>query len=79
VRPSDFAVFKLITSSNLVACSTGRSAGLVVNVCRRVAVIRGEVSAVAKQPSRDQVLAQRTPYCVALLTSRPGVRSVCAI
>jgi hypothetical protein len=28
VRPICFAVFKLITSSNLVDCSTGRSAGL---------------------------------------------------
>ncbi len=27
VAPSAFAVFKLITSSNLVGCSTGRSAG----------------------------------------------------
>src|SRR5258706_1554378 len=27
-RPSAFAVFKLITNSNLVGCSTGRSAGL---------------------------------------------------
>jgi hypothetical protein len=27
-RPSAFAVFMLITSSNLVACSTGKSAGL---------------------------------------------------
>ena len=29
VRPSSLAVFMLITSSNLVGCSTGRSAGLV--------------------------------------------------
>ena len=29
VSPSAFAVFMLITSSNLVGCSTGRSAGLV--------------------------------------------------
>ena len=29
VRPSAFAVLRLITSSNLVGCSTGRSAGLV--------------------------------------------------
>src|SRR5205823_3096179 len=28
VRPSALAVFRLITSSNLVGCSTGRSAGL---------------------------------------------------
>jgi hypothetical protein len=28
VRPSDFAVFRLITSSNLDGCMTGRSAGL---------------------------------------------------
>src|SRR5207244_4821796 len=28
MMPSAFAVFKLITSSNLVGCSTGRSAGL---------------------------------------------------
>jgi hypothetical protein len=28
VRPSAFAVFRLITSSNLVGCSTGRSPGL---------------------------------------------------
>src|SRR3989441_1561815 len=28
VSPSDLAVFRLITSSNLVGCSTGRSAGL---------------------------------------------------
>ena len=28
VIPSAFAVFMLITSSNLVGCSTGRSAGL---------------------------------------------------
>src|SRR5262245_41790110 len=28
VRPSAFAVFRLITSSNLVGCCTGRSAGL---------------------------------------------------
>ena len=28
VSPSAFAVFMLITSSNLVACSTGKSAGL---------------------------------------------------
>src|SRR5262249_51888770 len=28
VRPRAFAVFMLITSSNLVGCSTGRSAGL---------------------------------------------------
>src|SRR5712691_5442544 len=28
VRPSALAVFKLMTSSNLVGCSTGRSAGL---------------------------------------------------
>src|SRR5260370_18974966 len=28
VSPSAFAVFRLITNSNLVACSTGRSAGL---------------------------------------------------
>src|SRR5262249_51224354 len=28
VRPSAFAVLRLITSSNLVGCSTGRSAGL---------------------------------------------------
>src|SRR5215470_14708066 len=27
VRPRDFAVFRLITSSNLVGCKTGRSAG----------------------------------------------------
>ena len=27
MRPSALAVFKLITSSNLVGCSTGRSAG----------------------------------------------------
>src|SRR5262245_25961210 len=27
VNPSDFAVFKLITSSNLVGCRIGRSAG----------------------------------------------------
>ena len=27
MMPSAFAVFKLITSSNLVGCSTGRSAG----------------------------------------------------
>ena len=29
VRPSAFAVLRLITSSNLVGCSTGRSAGFV--------------------------------------------------
>src|SRR4029453_13468547 len=29
VRPSAFAVFMLMTSPNLVGCSTGRSAGLV--------------------------------------------------
>ena len=29
VRPRAFAVFRLITSSNLVGCSTGRSAGFV--------------------------------------------------
>src|SRR5215470_13588097 len=29
VRPSAFAVFMLITSSNFVGCSTGKSAGLV--------------------------------------------------
>jgi hypothetical protein len=29
VSPSDFAVLRLTTSSNLSACSTGRSAGLV--------------------------------------------------
>ena len=29
VRPSALAVFRLITSSNLVGCSTGRSEGLV--------------------------------------------------
>jgi len=29
VIPSAFAVFRLITNSNLVGCSTGRSAGLV--------------------------------------------------
>ena len=29
VRPSAFAVFMLMTSSNLVGCSTGRSEGLV--------------------------------------------------
>jgi hypothetical protein len=29
VRPSAFAVFRLITSSTLVACTTGRSAGLL--------------------------------------------------
>ena len=28
VRPSAFAVLRLMTSSNLVGCSTGRSAGL---------------------------------------------------
>jgi hypothetical protein len=28
VMPREFAVFKLMTSSNLVDCSTGRSAGL---------------------------------------------------
>jgi hypothetical protein len=28
VRPSIFAVLRLITSSNLVGCNTGRSAGL---------------------------------------------------
>src|SRR6266851_135619 len=28
VRPSVFAVLRLITSSNLVGCSTGKSAGL---------------------------------------------------
>jgi hypothetical protein len=28
VRPSDFAVLRLMTSSNLVGCTTGRSAGL---------------------------------------------------
>jgi hypothetical protein len=28
VRPSDFAVFRLMTSRNLVGCWTGRSAGL---------------------------------------------------
>ena len=28
VRPICFAVFRLITNSNLVGCSTGRSAGL---------------------------------------------------
>jgi hypothetical protein len=28
VRPSDLAVLTLITNSNLVDCSTGRSAGL---------------------------------------------------
>ena len=27
-RPMDFAVFRLITNSNLVACTAGRSAGL---------------------------------------------------
>ena len=29
VRPICFAVFRLMTSSNFVGCSTGRSAGLV--------------------------------------------------
>src|SRR4030095_559163 len=29
VRPRDLAVLELITSSNFVGCSTGRSAGLV--------------------------------------------------
>src|SRR5262249_26885886 len=29
VRPSAFAVLRLITSSNLVGCTTGRSAGFV--------------------------------------------------
>src|SRR4029434_4472912 len=29
VRPSSLAVFRLITNSNLVGCSTGRSEGLV--------------------------------------------------
>ena len=29
LRPSPLAVFRLITSSNLVGCSTGRSAGFV--------------------------------------------------
>ena len=29
VRPSALAVFMLITNSNFVGCSTGRSAGLV--------------------------------------------------
>ena len=28
-KPSDLAVFKLMTKSNLVGCSTGRSTGLV--------------------------------------------------
>ena len=29
VRPSAWAVLRLMTSSNVVGCSTGRSAGLV--------------------------------------------------
>jgi hypothetical protein len=64
VIPSAFAVLRLIPSSNLVGCSIGKICWLgafqdLVNVCRRVAVVRGEVSAIAKQLSRDHVLAQR--------------------
>src|SRR6266852_8509941 len=49
VRPSDFAVLALTTSSNLVGCSTGTSAGLaplrtlatIIAVCRHISARLG--------------------------------------
>jgi hypothetical protein len=55
--------FQVDHKSNLVACSTGRSAGLapfnnLVHIFRRVAEGHGEVIAIAEQPARDRVIAQ---------------------
>src|SRR5215813_6736235 len=55
VRPSALAVLRLITSSNLVGCSTGRSDGLgtpenFVHEVRRAATQIGEVGSVGHQP-----------------------------
>src|SRR5260221_2265535 len=60
--PSALAVFRLMTSSNLFTCSTGRSAGkaplrIFVHECRHVTIGRAQVSAVAEQPARDHMLA----------------------
>src|SRR5262245_5478319 len=57
VRPSALAVLRLITSSNLVACSTGRSAGRAslrtfVHVDGEAAEDVASVPSVGHQPAR---------------------------
>ena len=63
-RPSALAVLRLITNSNLVACITGRSAGLapfnpsnILNA--ELAVGVDEVGAVAHQPTERRVHSRR--------------------
>ena len=56
VRPSALAVLRLITSSNLVGCCTGRSAGfapfsILSTYCDSVPVPVGETPAIRHQPA----------------------------
>src|SRR5262245_53042080 len=45
VSPMAFAVFRLITSSNLVGCSTGRSPGLAVRPRCKTIPASGQITA----------------------------------
>ncbi len=52
VRPRAFAVFKLMTRSNVVGCSTGREAGGVPNRQEHVAICHVNGRTLAAAPPR---------------------------
>ena len=69
VMPSAFAVFRLITSSNLVGCSTGRSAGLApFNILRHLLLLlRGVGERRGKKRARNS--AHKRPPAHHCITS----------
>jgi hypothetical protein len=61
VRPSASAALRLMTSSNFVGCSTGRSAGLVpfedlINIDRRAALPLADIRCIGHQAARLHIL-----------------------
>ena len=81
-RPMAFAVFRLITRSNLVGCSTGRSAGFAPlrilstnNAARRQYIV--EIRGVRHQPAGFDIAPQRI-HGGEPIGSRPAQRPDCA-
>src|SRR5262249_11898365 len=79
VRPRALAVFRLITNSNLVGCSTGRSAGLVpLRILSIINAIRRRVRWGRPRKTSShrflQILSERKSPATDILP--PGPRSV---
>ena len=78
MRPSALAVFMLITSSNLVGCSTGRSEGLaplriLVDVAACTAEQIDQIGAVTTNPQeRRYLLSDRFPVPARTLGEPPS-------